>query len=306
MTLGFRAELHIAGQLHLRARDLVVGLGAFATRDPLDGRRASTVEAQFYSYADNDPIQLVDPTGGRATDCAGPYADTTLVSSLQSSAIFPAVVESLSSKGCDPSASIAWLYMSDMLAEFQEDISRKCWKVIFCSQVDPLTVPGLFAGRSTPDNDFDPKPRIRQYFDRAKTSSALTFYELSDLGDPDFLYFFDVLGNAIWGLIAPQYLGGGDVSETATIFGIRTLSALTGAWDPGDDLAVSIGFELYRKYGDDATLQHVVEALREARSEFLRVRPFVELTLARRFKNKLVWRTDVDDAWARVSSGTTG
>jgi len=42
------------------------------TRDPLDGINGTTVVANPYHYADNDPINKTDPSGERSTDSAYP------------------------------------------------------------------------------------------------------------------------------------------------------------------------------------------------------------------------------------------
>ena len=65
---GFRGELHIGGQVHLRARDLLPELGRFATIDPLDGVVGTVVETNPYHYANNDPVNLLDPLGLRPGD----------------------------------------------------------------------------------------------------------------------------------------------------------------------------------------------------------------------------------------------
>jgi len=60
---GYRSELQIDGRVHLRARDLAPGLARFTSTDPLDGKQTTVVETNPYHYANNDPINLIDPLG---------------------------------------------------------------------------------------------------------------------------------------------------------------------------------------------------------------------------------------------------
>ncbi|MCP3879941.1 MAG: hypothetical protein GY701_16340, partial [Sulfitobacter sp.] len=65
---GYRSELHVDSQVHVRARDLVPGPARFAILDPLDGREGSVAEAHGYNYAANDPVRHTDPSGLRPMD----------------------------------------------------------------------------------------------------------------------------------------------------------------------------------------------------------------------------------------------
>jgi RHS repeat-associated protein len=78
-TLGYRGELQTGSLLHLRARDYDASAGAFTSRDPLDGVDGTPTVANLYHYADNDPLNRVDPTGMSAINdrvlraaCAAP------------------------------------------------------------------------------------------------------------------------------------------------------------------------------------------------------------------------------------------
>jgi RHS repeat-associated protein len=62
-TFGYRGELTIDGQIHLRARDYRPATGQFTWRDPLDGVDGTTTLATPHHYADNNPISQSDPTG---------------------------------------------------------------------------------------------------------------------------------------------------------------------------------------------------------------------------------------------------
>ncbi|MCP3881182.1 MAG: RHS repeat-associated core domain-containing protein [Sulfitobacter sp.] len=65
---GFRGELHVADEVHLRARYMAPGLGRFTAPDPLDGVDGTTTVANAYHYTMNNPIAFADPLGLRPTD----------------------------------------------------------------------------------------------------------------------------------------------------------------------------------------------------------------------------------------------
>ncbi len=61
--LGYRGEAHIDGLIHLRNRDYDPATGTFTSVDPLDGTSGSPTQTNPYHYADNDPVNRVDPLG---------------------------------------------------------------------------------------------------------------------------------------------------------------------------------------------------------------------------------------------------
>ncbi|MCP4110574.1 MAG: hypothetical protein GY749_34470, partial [Desulfobacteraceae bacterium] len=65
---GFRGELHVADEVHLRARYMAPGLGRFTAPDPLPGVDGTPTVANPYHYADNDPLNKIDPLGLRPDD----------------------------------------------------------------------------------------------------------------------------------------------------------------------------------------------------------------------------------------------
>jgi len=60
---GYRGEMALDGFLHLRARDYVSRLGRFTTVDLLPGVVGEVTVANPYHYANNDPLNQVDPLG---------------------------------------------------------------------------------------------------------------------------------------------------------------------------------------------------------------------------------------------------
>ncbi len=66
--LGYRGELALGDQLHLRARDYQPAVGQFTTTDPLPGVTGTPTLSAPYHYADNTPFSAADPSGLRPTD----------------------------------------------------------------------------------------------------------------------------------------------------------------------------------------------------------------------------------------------
>lgn len=71
-SAGYRGEDHdLNGNVnlvHLRARDYNPTAGTFSSQDALDGVDGTPTVSNPYHYADNDPLNKVDPLGLRATD----------------------------------------------------------------------------------------------------------------------------------------------------------------------------------------------------------------------------------------------
>jgi RHS repeat-associated protein len=61
--LGYRGELTIDNQLHLRARTYTPDTATFTTTDPIEGAPGTTVTANPYHYTNNNPLHLTDPLG---------------------------------------------------------------------------------------------------------------------------------------------------------------------------------------------------------------------------------------------------
>lgn len=66
--VGYRGELTLGSLTNLRARDYQPSTGAFTTTDPLSGMSGTPVSNNPYHYADNDPLNRIDPTGLRTED----------------------------------------------------------------------------------------------------------------------------------------------------------------------------------------------------------------------------------------------
>jgi RHS repeat-associated protein len=68
VKLGYRGELAESGLVNLRARHYSAATGTFTSRDPLDGVDGTPTVSNPYHYADNDPLNKIDPTGLRPDD----------------------------------------------------------------------------------------------------------------------------------------------------------------------------------------------------------------------------------------------
>jgi RHS repeat-associated protein len=66
--IGYRSEFHIDDLIHLRNRDYDPSTGTFLTPDPLDSVDGEPTVGNPYHYADNDPLNKVDPLGLRPVD----------------------------------------------------------------------------------------------------------------------------------------------------------------------------------------------------------------------------------------------
>lgn len=60
---GYRGELHLGEHIHLRARDLHPATGLFTTSDPIPPVPGTPVTSTAYHYANNNPTNMIDPTG---------------------------------------------------------------------------------------------------------------------------------------------------------------------------------------------------------------------------------------------------
>jgi len=63
VNYGYRGELTLNGQVHLRARDYMPRNGTFGKPDPIDGYEGTPTVANKFHYTDNDPLNRQDPTG---------------------------------------------------------------------------------------------------------------------------------------------------------------------------------------------------------------------------------------------------
>lgn len=68
LMFGYRGEVTLNGDVHLRNRDYDPHTGLFLSPDPLEGVPGTPTETNPWHYADNDPVNKVDPLGLRPND----------------------------------------------------------------------------------------------------------------------------------------------------------------------------------------------------------------------------------------------
>jgi hypothetical protein len=168
----------------------------------------------------------------------------------------------------------------------------------------PLDPQAQFIWESRTGGDFDPKTKLLEYLrgDENFFAGNITVRDdgsdqpnyFIDLGDPNYLFSHDTIGNAIWGAIAWRYLCPGcsdddTYNEDAIVAGSR----VAGASDEGDDIFVRVGIEAYQKYGGDLTLAKLEEMMR-AQIGVLQYGAVGDLNVANSGTNKIVRRNLVN------------
>jgi RHS repeat-associated protein len=66
--LGYRGELHLDTQIHLRAHNYQPLHGRFTSIDPLEGVAGTPTISYPYHYTDNNPLNAADPSGLQPSD----------------------------------------------------------------------------------------------------------------------------------------------------------------------------------------------------------------------------------------------
>ncbi|GAA4847663.1 hypothetical protein GCM10025787_32620 [Saccharopolyspora rosea] len=85
---GYRGELALGPVIDLRARWYDASLGRFTTRDPITVSTVGPGRAGHpYAYADNDPLDRVDPLGLLAAPFAGPAARASAMRGMVAGAV---------------------------------------------------------------------------------------------------------------------------------------------------------------------------------------------------------------------------
>jgi hypothetical protein len=142
----------------------------------------------------------------------------------------------------------------------------------------------MFIAESAPGHSFDPKPALESY------RSSLGPYNgelVVDIGDPGYLYYFDVLGNAIWGALAANYVPG-TTGMIATAVD-RCPQSICGQADPGDDIVLRAGIDAGKRHGNNLTMSQMLAAIRGTRDRLIAAAT-LPLTLANVGTNKVVPR----------------
>ena len=70
------------------------------------------------------------------------------------------------------------------------------------------------------------------------------------------MYYYDVLGNALWGLLAGEFV---PLPDSAIV----SVQGEFADNDAGDDLMVQAGLNVWNEYGVNATLGEILQAIRD-------------------------------------------
>jgi len=131
-------------------------------------------------------------------------------------------------------------------------------------------LPWKFTVESPDDHWFDGKPVINQYLGSGSSPFTVESGQqgVTDLGDPRYLYMFDVLSNAMWGSLAAHVF---DWPDAATVFGTTKF----GENDRGDEIGVWAGLDAGRRFEDawDITMGAVLSSVRRHNPEYLLTQP---------------------------------
>ncbi|MCB0976832.1 MAG: RHS repeat-associated core domain-containing protein [Acidimicrobiales bacterium] len=300
-TRGYRGEHTTAGLIHLRARDYDPTTSQFLTQDPLDGVDGTPTVTNPYHYTDNDPLNKTDPLGLRASECtfslgSHTYDDASSPSIFQS--IWPALMMDM---GCDDSASVAWDQFGRAIRNWRSSIRgsnlgctssivldvftgnfRHCAVQKATQQVLPFLL------ESRPGGELDLKPTLIELL--RSPSGPYQQNLLMDLGDRSYAYYYDVIGNAVWGAaVQIEFHLHGSAQATLSR---NCPQALCGEWEPGDDISIRAGARAAERHGSSVTLNIILAEIRRSNDEYLRLRSGI-LSIADAPYNKLV-------PWPRV------
>lgn len=146
----------------------------------------------------------------------------------------------------------------------------------------------MFAAWSDGGQAFDPKPMMLAY----QRDSGAAYFEapngkmVVDVGDQDYLTYYDVLGNVMWGVLAAQWVPLWDDAI------VTIQERVGGVDDDGDRLMVRLGLSLYDTYGDDLTLGQVMQGIRDAIPQLI-AQSHGKLNGDNLQTNKIIKRTEV-------------
>lgn len=102
---GYRGEMHLGNELHLRNRNYETAHGIFNTPDPLDGIDGTPTVANPYHYADNDPQNRADPLGLTPEDPLQCPPGSTLSRTSEWIGFFGIEADSTYCEGSEPNLS---------------------------------------------------------------------------------------------------------------------------------------------------------------------------------------------------------
>lgn len=295
--LGVDGAIAHAGQYAGEVVDPTIAWGrdvaalAWATAKPQSGKTATT-----------RPSGRAIP---KANMCARSTISDISSKSVQNAWTNPSSVEKWRTSKCDPVALLTWLDME----QAEKDWLATCARNQALNNATNIgldymsTCLPIFKTWSLPGGRFDPKVQQAAWFQGSNSmyvDANGNSLNVVDLGHPDYLYYFDVLGNVTWGAIARLVIPDRNVDFWTDLFSDswivqQTNNSDAGLTDSGDNISVMMGLELGRKYGDDLSFRVLTRYIVDNTSRYVsnaRSRG-LPITYQNLSETKLVKRADV-------------
>jgi RHS repeat-associated protein len=215
------------------------------------------------------------PNGGKVRKdyrCPG-FGNQTMIEAANYAMVNGISSETDDGKPCDSMAQLAWSYMGLQLQLF----NNPCLP----TTDDCLARLIQYGVQSQTDWNLDPKPRLRELWDSEYeffTGNGPDEIPIIDLGDPDYLFYYDVIGNAIWGAMTQMLWH--DLLSREMVLDFQARKGIidnwpvavfinTGADDPGDGISVAAGWDAAAEYGKDLTLDQLLKSVRASIPDYL-------------------------------------
>ena len=247
---------------YLRARYMNPALGRFTTRDTWAGDYNSPLSLNRWGYVQGNPVMFTDPSGYISL-----YQDQTIKADATGS--FWRFDETISfiynemitnTKGSDANNMREWLRMAIGCNEYVPLMNGGCLLFASYTKFFSLVLPG---------GAWDHKPQLESMLSIHKVREK--YFPIR--GDDEFEYFFDIWSNIYYGYVGSSI--GFDRNGLQDVANLEKLVpegqkwkllrdlviSLVGEYDPGDEISVEIGIELWFEYGDDLIIEDLHSAI---------------------------------------------